>query len=150
MSEINQTDNHRAGFVIEVPCFHREPLRPQVDTHGVEPGDPGAERHQRIHRRRAVQQAFPRVTVKVTARKDHHRKRDQANSQPQAAVVAGHHHVIADHPPDHDRYTDRQGDDGLPAKTFHGGDGGFLLALAAFDVIFNRLCAVAGFFHRLH
>ncbi|MEA7548739.1 hypothetical protein ONK29_25605, partial [Salmonella enterica subsp. enterica serovar Anatum] len=42
-------------------------LRPQVDAHGVEPGDPGAERHQRIHRRRAVQQAFPRVTVKVTA-----------------------------------------------------------------------------------
>ena len=150
VSEVNQTNNHGAGFIIEVSRFHWEPLRPEVDAHGIEPGHPGSERHQRIHGRGAVHQAFPRIAVKVTARENHHRKRCQTNRQPQAAVVIAHHHVVANHSPYHDRDTQQQRDGCLPAKTFHGCHGGFLLTLAAFSIIFNGFCAVTRFFYRLH
>ena len=122
MAEVNQTDNHRAGFIIEVACFHRKPLRPQVDAHRVEPGDAGTQRHQRIHRRGAVLQAFPRAAVEMATGKHHHRQRDNPDSQPQGAVI------IADH---------------------HGGDSGFLLTLAAFEVVFDGFRAVARFLYGL-
>ncbi len=150
MTEIDQTDNHRAGFVIKMSRFHREPLRPQVDAHRIEPRHASTQRHQRIHRRCTVQQAFPCAAVKMPAGENHYRQGYQADNQPQAAVVGGDHHVIADHPPDHHRDTHRQCDNRLPAEALHRSDGGFLLALAAFSVIFNRFRAVARFFHRLH
>ncbi|MNS70298.1 hypothetical protein D3C71_1746530 [compost metagenome] len=81
---------------------------------------------------------------------DHHTKGDHTNHQPQRAVVVGDHHVVAEHSPHHHRNTDQQSDNRLPAEAFHGGDGGLLLAFAALGIIFNGLCAVAGFFHRLH
>ena len=150
MSEVDQTDDHRTGFIIEMARFHREPLRPQVDAHRVQPGHPGAERHQRIHRGGAVHQAFPCAAVEVSARKNHHGKGRQADCQPQAAVIGGDHHVVAEHPPDHHRHADQQRDNRLPAEAFHGSECGFLLAFAAFNVIFDRFCAVACFLYRLH
>ena len=149
MAEVNQTDNHRAGFIIEVACFHRKPLRPQIDAHRVEPGDAGTQRHQRIHCRGAVLQAFPRAAVEMATGKHHHRQRDNTDSQPQGAVIIADHHVVADHPPAHDRDTDQQGDDRLPAEALHGGDSGFLLTLAAFEVVFDGFRAVARFLYGL-
>ena len=150
MAEVNQADNHRAGFVIEMAGFHREPLRPQVDAHRVQPGDAGAERHQRIHGGGAVFQAFPRAAVEVAAGEDHDGEGDKADNQPQRTVVVADHHVIADHAPDHHRHADQQGDNRLPAKTFHRREGGFLLTFAALQIVFDRLRAIAGFLHRLH
>lgn len=150
MAEVNQADNHCAGFVIEMAGFHREPLWPQVDAHRVQPCDAGTEGHQRIHGGGAVFQAFPRAAVEVPTGEDHHRKGDEADDQPQRTVVVADHHVIADHAPDHHRHADQQGDNRLPAKTFHGGDGGFLLTFAAFQIVLDRLRAVARFLHRLH
>ena len=86
----------------------------------------------------------------MTARENHHGKRCQTNRQPQATVVGSDHHVFANHSPYHDRDTQQQRDGRLPAKTFHGCYGGFLLTLAALNIIFNGFCAVARFFHRFH
>ncbi len=86
----------------------------------------------------------------MAASKDHHPERDNANYQPQRAVVVGDHHVVTEHTPAHHRDPHQQGDNRLPAKTFHGGNGRFLLAFTAFEVIFNRLGAIACFFNGLH
>ncbi len=148
MTKINQTDNHGAGFVVKMARLHREPLRPQVDAHGEQPGGAGAERHQSIHGGSAVHQAFPRAAIKVAACENHYRQGDEANPQPQRAVVVGDHHIVAEHAPDHHRDTHRQGEGGLPAKALHCRLSGLLLTFPAFIVIFNGFSAVSGFLHR--
>jgi len=85
----------------------------------------------------------------MAAGKDHHRQGDNTDSQPQGAVIIADHHIVADHSPAHDRDTDQQGDDSLPAEALHCGDGGFLLALAAFEVVFDSFRAVARFLYGL-
>ena len=85
----------------------------------------------------------------MTTGKHHHCQGDETDDQPQRAVIVGDHHVVADHPPDHHRNADQQGDNRLPAKTLHGGQRGFLLTFAALEIVLNRFRAVAGFFHRL-
>ena len=86
----------------------------------------------------------------MAACKHHDRKGNQTNHQPQRAVVGGDHHVVTHHAPHHHRDPHQQGDNRLPAEALHGGDSRFLLALAAFDIIFDGLCAVARFLHGLH
>ena len=86
----------------------------------------------------------------MPACKHHHRKGNQTNHQPQRAVVVGDHHVVTHHAPHHHRNTHQQGDNRLPAEALHGGDSRFLLALAAFGIIFDGLRAVARFFNGLH
>ncbi|MNP62968.1 hypothetical protein D3C76_1583110 [compost metagenome] len=86
----------------------------------------------------------------MAAGEDHHPEGENANRQPQRAVIVGDHHIVTEHPPAHHRDPHQQGDNRLPAKTFHGGNGRFLLAFTAFEVIFNCLCTVARFFNGLH
>ncbi len=133
-----------------MPRFHREPLGPDVHAHGVEPRRTRAERNQRIHRRGAVFQALPGAGIEMTAREDHHAQGNKTNDQPQRAVVVGDHHVVAEHPPHHHRNTHQQGDNRLPAEALHGSNCRFLLALAAFGIIFDGLRAVARFFNGLY
>ncbi|MNC74981.1 hypothetical protein D3C75_1264400 [compost metagenome] len=84
----------------------------------------------------------------MPAGEDHHPERDNTDNQPQGAVFVGDHHIVAEHSPHHHRDPDQQRHNGLPAVAFHGGDSGLMLALTAFDIILNRLCAVARFFNR--
>ncbi len=85
----------------------------------------------------------------MSAREHHHREGYQANHQPQRAVVVGDHHVVAEHAPHHHRNPHQQGENRLPAEALHGGDSRFLLALAAFGIIFDGLRAVARFLNGL-
>ena len=86
----------------------------------------------------------------MTAREDHHGEGCQTNDQPQAAVIGGDHHVIANHAPYHHRYAEQQRNCGLPAEAFHGGNGRFLLAFTTLKVVFNGFSTVAGFLYGLH
>ncbi len=118
MPEVNQADDHRAGFIVEVAGFHREGMRPEVDADGIEPGHARPQRDKGIHGGGAVQQAFPGAAVKMPAREHHHGESDRANHQPQGAVGIGDHHIVTQHAPQHHRNTDQQRDNGLPAETF--------------------------------
>ena len=148
MAEVDQTDDHRAGLVIEVARFRREEIGPNVDGDRVKPGGAGAECHQGIHGGAAVHQRAPGVAVEVPAGKHHHRQGDDADQQPGALGFRRQRHAAAEQPPGHQRDTQRQPQRRLPAKALHVGACGLLLAFATFGLVLNHLGTVAGFFHR--
>lgn len=82
-------------------------------------------------------------------RQNHYRQGYQADNQPQAAVVSGDHHVIADHPQTITGIPTASATIACQRKRFIVATA-VSLALAAFSVILIASRAVARFFHRLH
>jgi len=150
LAEIDQADDHGAGFEIHMPGGFWQGTRQQDHHHGVQPGGTSAQCNQGVHVGVMITEGFPGADKKMPAGGSEYGEGGNADAQPYplADFPGANHHVATEQAPGHQRHAQAEPQPHVPQQLavvcplF-----GFLLIVV---IVTGFTGAISSVFHRLN